>query len=96
MVEAAQPPAKPADPDPVRYVLVGLVAGLALALVAVLLLEYFDERVREPEDLARAAGTPLVVMVPRATRRRKPFVHIASTSIRQRSSPSDVRSSSGV
>src|SRR5207249_876659 len=69
VVEAAQPPAKPADPDPVRYLLVGLVAGLALALVAVLMLEYFDERVREPEDLARAAGTPLVVMVPRATRR---------------------------
>ncbi|TMC39869.1 MAG: hypothetical protein E6J28_02790 [Chloroflexi bacterium] len=69
VVETAQPPAKPADPDPVRYLLVGLVAGLALALVAVLMLEYFDERVREPEDLARAAGTPLVVMVPRATRR---------------------------
>src|SRR5205823_5901871 len=70
VIQTAQPPAKPADPDPIRYLLVGLVAGLALAFVSVLVLEYFDERVRDPDDLARAAGTPLVVRVPRATRRR--------------------------
>ena len=69
VVEIAQPPNKAADPDPIRYLLVGLVAGMAVALVAALALEYFDERLREPEDLARAAGTPLVVTVPRSTRR---------------------------
>ena len=70
VIQKAEAPSKPTDPDPLRYLLVGLIAGLAIALAAVLTLEYFDQRVREPEDLARAAGAPLVVAVPRARWRR--------------------------
>jgi capsular polysaccharide biosynthesis protein len=65
VIQPALPPTKPADPDKIRYGVVGLVAGLALALILALTLEYFDDRVREPGDLARAAGTALVLAVPK-------------------------------
>jgi capsular polysaccharide biosynthesis protein len=68
VLETALPPTKPADPDPFRYLLVGLIAGAAGGLVLALVLEYFDDRLREPEQLARAAGTPVVVRVPNARR----------------------------
>lgn len=66
VIETALPPTKPADPDPLRYMVVGLAAGLAAALVAALVLEYFDDRLREPEDLAHAAGTSMAMLVPRS------------------------------
>jgi capsular polysaccharide biosynthesis protein len=63
LVQQAAVPAKPIDPDPLRYVAAGLVAGLCLGLVAVVLVDRYDDRVFESEALAQAAGTRLVVAV---------------------------------
>jgi capsular polysaccharide biosynthesis protein len=63
MIQAALVPLKPYDPDPVRYVAAGLVAGLCIALLAVVLLDRFDDRLFEPQALSMAAGTRLVVAV---------------------------------
>jgi len=68
VLETALPPTKAADPDPFRYLVVGFVGGAAAALIVALLLEYFDDRLREPGQLAQAAGTPVVVRVPNARR----------------------------
>jgi Mrp family chromosome partitioning ATPase len=68
VIQAALTPVKAVDPDPVRYVVAGLVLGLVLGLVVVLLVEYFDDRLLDPEQLGRATGTGLVVKVPKPPR----------------------------
>lgn len=63
LVQPAAVPVKPIDPDPLRYLLVGLAAGLFVGLAAVVLLDRFDDRIFETDTLALVAGTRLVVAV---------------------------------
>jgi capsular polysaccharide biosynthesis protein len=61
IVQQASPPSRPVDPDPVRYLAVALVAGLALGAMLALLLERWDHRLRRGQALAEAAGLGLVI-----------------------------------
>jgi uncharacterized protein involved in exopolysaccharide biosynthesis len=54
VLDKASPPTDPAFPKPVTAVPVGIVTGLALALILALLAEATDRRVRFPVDLASA------------------------------------------
>jgi hypothetical protein len=47
----------------VLYLAVGVVAGLCIALLTVVLVDRFDDRLFDPEALSMAAGTRLVVAV---------------------------------
>ena len=58
-------PTAPSEPDPLRYLLAALALGLAVGVLAALLRQRFDDRIFKPEDLAAAAGTPTVVVVPK-------------------------------
>src|SRR2546423_3584940 len=59
--QTAQPPPRPADPDPLRYLPVGIGAGLVLGFLLALLAERFDSRIRDTADLAQATGSGLVL-----------------------------------
>jgi capsular polysaccharide biosynthesis protein len=61
--QAAIPPTKPSDPDAVRYVLVGVVGGLAVGLMLALLAERFRERILDGAELAEVTGSELVLAV---------------------------------
>lgn len=61
LVEGAQVPSKPADPDPKRYLLAGLAVGLVVAFLAALMVDRLDNRIFEAEDLSEATQAPLVV-----------------------------------
>jgi capsular polysaccharide biosynthesis protein len=63
--QAATAPLKPSAPNPPLYLLAALAVGLAAGTVLALLRQRFDDRLFSPEDLAAAAGTSTVVMVPR-------------------------------
>jgi capsular polysaccharide biosynthesis protein len=63
LVQSAVPPQKPFDPNPLIYLAVGAVAGICVALLTVVLLDRYDDRLFEPEALSVAAGTRLVVAV---------------------------------
>ena len=54
LLVSALPPSGPARPDPGRYLLVALLAGVPAGLLAALLLERLDGRLRTAEDLAAA------------------------------------------
>jgi len=69
LLEPAATPLKPSRPDPVLYLAAAVVAGFSVGLLVILLLERFDDRLFSTEDLARAAGTPVVMSAPRASRR---------------------------
>jgi capsular polysaccharide biosynthesis protein len=77
IIQAAIVPAKPVDPDPLRYLAAGLAVGLVVAFLAALAVEYLDDRLLEPDQLARAVGTHLVVRVPRANNQPRPAAPFA-------------------
>lgn len=58
--QRATPPQAPVDPDPVRYLLVGVGAGLVAGLLAALLAERMRKRIQHASELAEAAGTDIV------------------------------------
>jgi succinoglycan biosynthesis transport protein ExoP len=60
----ATPPTSPSSPKVVRNTILGAVLGLLLGLGIALLLERFDRRIREPKDLERIYGLPLLGEVP--------------------------------
>jgi len=60
VIDSAEPPLEPSNP---RTSLIALAAALAGGIVALLLAvaaEYFGDWVRDPQDLADAAGSPLL------------------------------------
>jgi capsular polysaccharide biosynthesis protein len=67
LVQPAIPPLKPYDPNLLLYLAVGVVAGLCVGLLAVVLVDRFDDRIFEPEAFSMAAGTRVVVALPKRT-----------------------------
>jgi capsular polysaccharide biosynthesis protein len=78
--QSALPPLKPEAPDPVRYLLAALAAGLCLGVLAALLAERFDDRIYNAEGLARAASVP-VALIARPPRGRRPLPEQGSYSL---------------
>jgi capsular polysaccharide biosynthesis protein len=60
-IQAAAPPSKPIDPNPLLYAVIGLAAGLVLGFLAALIAERLDDRIRDSGQLAEATGSPLVL-----------------------------------
>jgi polysaccharide biosynthesis transport protein len=77
VAQAATVPTSPSSPKVSRNTALGMVLGLLLGLVVAFLLERFDRRIREPKDLERIYGLPLLGVVPesaalsRSTRGKK-------------------------
>lgn len=63
-LEEAQPATAPSSPNIRRNVLLGFVAGGALIVVVILLIEILDDRVRRPEDVEDTMGLTLLGVVP--------------------------------
>jgi len=61
--QRAYPPGRPIDPDPLRYLVVGVAAGAVLGFLSALLAESLRSRIRYASELAEAAGSPLVIDV---------------------------------
>jgi capsular exopolysaccharide synthesis family protein len=57
-------PGAPARPKPALYLLVAVLFALALATVAALLRNTFDERVRDDDELSELLGAPIVAQIP--------------------------------
>jgi uncharacterized protein involved in exopolysaccharide biosynthesis len=77
--QRATPPAIPVDPDPVRYVLVGVAGGLVAGLLAALVAERLRRRIEHASELAEAVGTDVVLDLSRggATGRAAPYGFLA-------------------
>lgn len=69
LIQSADVPQDPISPNRTRNLLIGAGIGLALAVLAVMLLEQMDRRVRDPEQLRRIGGQdPIAGTLPRMSR----------------------------
>ncbi|WP_425229464.1 GumC family protein [Sphingomonas sp.] len=60
IVDTADVPQRPSSPNLPLNILLSLIAGLGLAVAGALILEQIDEGLRDPGDVARLLGVPLL------------------------------------
>lgn len=63
IMDAAVVPRRPARPNHLRDIGLGLLLGLFAGVATVLVLEYLDNTLRTPDDIARHLGIPLLGVV---------------------------------
>ena len=66
VADRAAPKATPTDPDPIRYVLVGVAAGLVAGVLAALVMGRLRDRIHDGSELAEAASTQVVMDLSRS------------------------------
>jgi capsular exopolysaccharide synthesis family protein len=67
VAQAATVPTSPSSPKTARNTAIGAILGLLLGLGVALLLERLDRRIREPKDLEKVYGLPLLGVVPESS-----------------------------
>lgn len=79
VTDRAAPPSRPADPDPLRYVLVGVAGGLVAGALAALVVERSRDRMYDSSELAEATGSQIVLDLShrQAARATNPFGFLA-------------------
>lgn len=83
--QRAVPVSTPVDPDPTRYLAIGLVAGLLAGLLAALAAGGMRNRIKSSSDLAEASGTDVVVDFSRGLMRGagRPYAYLVRISLGQ-------------
>lgn len=64
---AAEPPEFPSSPNTRRNVVLGLLAGLALAAGLAYLLDSFDSKMRDPAEFGELTDVPVLAEIPEST-----------------------------
>ena len=64
IIDAAEVPTVPSAPDPFLNLALALIAGIGLAFGTLIVLEQIDEGMRDPADVRKVLGIPLLGTVP--------------------------------
>ena len=64
VIDEALMPTQPISPNKFRNLAIGGIIGVVIAIFVVLLLDYFDNKVKTPEDLENTLDIPLLGVVP--------------------------------
>ena len=67
VLDRAEPPRSPIEPQPARNLLVATLLGLVLGVGLATLLENLDRRIKSPEDAIRYLQLPLLTVIPGIT-----------------------------
>ncbi|TCM07508.1 polysaccharide biosynthesis tyrosine autokinase [Sphingomonas sp. PP-CC-3G-468] len=70
VVDAAIQPSSPFRPSPIRNLAVGMIAGLVVGLGIAFAIEFIDDTIKTPEDVAAKLNLPLLGVVPKLARGR--------------------------
>lgn len=69
VVRRATPPAAPSRPRPLLSGALGFIVGALLAVVAALMLDFLDRRIKDEETVEHVFGLPILGVIPRPSRR---------------------------
>lgn len=64
IIDEAAEPDEPSGPPRLMYTLVALLAGLFLAIAAVVVIDMLDTKVRTPEEASELLGLPVIGRIP--------------------------------
>jgi capsular exopolysaccharide synthesis family protein len=64
VLDRAEPPRAPIEPQPARNIMVAVALGLVLGVGLAMLLETLDRRVKNPEEAARYLQLPILTVIP--------------------------------
>jgi polysaccharide chain length determinant protein (PEP-CTERM system associated) len=64
IVDPAVLPTKPVSPDRIKFILIGIVAGIVSAVGVLLLLEYFDHSFKDVDSLRSTYNLPVFAVIP--------------------------------
>lgn len=64
LLDAAVPPTAPERDSAFQFILIGLFGGIGLGLVVAIGLDYFDPRIRYPDQVTRDLGLPILGALP--------------------------------
>src|SRR5439155_931422 len=70
LISRAVPPEDPVYPNKLRYLLIGVVGGLAIGGALAFLREGFDRRIRQASDIESVTGIPVFGLLPKVSRWR--------------------------
>lgn len=66
IVDTAELPVRPSSPRPVLNLAIALLVGLLAGTVAAVILEQLDDRLRNPDDVQKLLGVPLLGTIPKS------------------------------
>lgn len=64
VIDSAELPKVPASPNVPRNTLIGAILGFILSVLAIFLVDLFDNTIKSPEDLAVEGEVPILGMIP--------------------------------
>ena len=65
VIDAAEPPGAPFEPNVKRTAVLALAVGILIGLAAAFLVDYLDHSLRDEDDLVRASGLPTLAVIPK-------------------------------
>ncbi len=66
----AELPAEPLSPKPLAYAGLGAVVGLGIAVALIVIFEWLDDRLANPEEVSELLGMEVLTLVPRLSRKQ--------------------------
>lgn len=78
VIDAAQVPTRPYEPTPRRNAALGLIVGTVLGLAAALLVDHFDNSLRDENELAQITGLAVLGVIPQLKDWKLEDTHLVS------------------
>ena len=76
VIDSAQVPGAPFEPNTSRTAMLALVVGLLIGLGAAFLVDYLDNSLRDEEDLAKSTRLPVLAVIPKLKDWKPTDVHV--------------------
>ncbi len=82
IIDPARPPVEPVGPHRLRSIILGFILSLGIGVGLALLIEYFDNSVKNVEDVMRATQLPTLAVIPAMNKQSLRSSHVRKGELR--------------